>query len=113
MTEEVQAQQTTPDETPQAALDFIGSGWKQYAEGKYAQAEENFRKAIELDGRLLDAYYGLGVAQLRQGNPEKALEWLEKARNLTDEETVTANSAHRTMIHQLITAQISIIKGKH
>jgi tetratricopeptide (TPR) repeat protein len=54
-------------------------------EGKPAEAEADFRQAIATAQALPDAYFGLGMAQLRQGKAADAEQALTKALELDPE----------------------------
>jgi len=43
----------------------------------YRRAEQAFERALELDPRLLPAYYQCALASIRNGKPEKGKQLLE------------------------------------
>ena len=53
-------------------------------QGLYSQAIEAFKRAIELDGQVVEAHHDLGVALHQAGHFGEALECFEKATQLND-----------------------------
>lgn len=47
--------------------------------GKLAQAEQQFRRALEVDGGNAKAQRGMGIVLLSAGRPQQARPWLERA----------------------------------
>ncbi|SNB70523.1 tetratricopeptide repeat protein [Thermoflexus hugenholtzii] len=64
------------------AAAHIDRGWELHAQRQYEQAIEEFRKAIEVDGNAIDAYYGLGLAAKAAGRKETAIAAFEKVLTL-------------------------------
>ena len=89
--------------------EIIERAWTYYAQGKYSEAEAEFRAAAFHDDRLIDAHYGLAVSSRSQGKTEEAVGALKKAQQLVDDETIDVNPNRRTILRQLITAQLSIL----
>jgi len=58
---------------------YVSSGWGYMQEGKYIQAEESFKKAIELDPASYAAYVELGVLYTKEGKYIQAEESFKKA----------------------------------
>lgn len=56
--------------------------WSYERAGEYTQAVEHFKKALTLDQDYTDASYGLGLALLRNGQRQEALQALERAHAL-------------------------------
>ena len=63
----------------QSDRDYISLGNKQYRAGKYADAEVNYRKAMEKNARNPQAYYNLGNALLAQKKDSAAIEQYQAA----------------------------------
>jgi tetratricopeptide (TPR) repeat protein len=61
------------------ASHYLSLGAKQYEAGKYDDAIINYRKAIQKNTNMADAYYGLGRTLLKQQKPREAFAALEKA----------------------------------
>jgi len=57
---------------------YIERGWELHARKQYDQAIEQFRKAIEVDGNAVDAYYGLGLSCKAKGEKAEAIRAFEK-----------------------------------
>ncbi len=71
----------------------LGQGYKEYIaygnmglmdmrEGKWEQAEQNLKKAYQLDPHSSITAVDLGVIEFKKANYEKALEWFKKGRAL-------------------------------
>jgi len=60
------------------AAAHIDGGWELQAPRQCEQALEKFRKAIDMDGNAIDAYYGLGLAAKAAGCQETTIAALEK-----------------------------------
>jgi tetratricopeptide (TPR) repeat protein len=103
----------TPDQSPvtnsQTAHQLIGRGWMNYAKHQYKEAADDFRRAIELDGGLIDAHYGLGISERRLDATDKAVESLKKALELADDESTIIDPPRRTILRQMIGSQLSIL----
>ena len=93
------------------ADEHLALGWTHYVSGEFPQALEEFRRAIELGGRAVDAHYGLGISHRRQGETEKALVELGKAQTLVDDESILLDPARRAILRQLIVAQTAILRN--
>ena len=62
-----------------AGRDYLRSGNRLYRDSMYTEAEVDYRKAIEADGRMPQAYFNLGNALLRQQKPKDAMQAYEEA----------------------------------
>jgi tetratricopeptide (TPR) repeat protein len=60
----------------------LQSGIKYYHESKFAQAQEDFQKALDLDPKSIPALTNLALAQFQNGNKGWALALLRKATTL-------------------------------
>jgi tetratricopeptide (TPR) repeat protein len=58
---------------------YVDKGNQLAAKGKYAEAELNYRKAIQKNGNLGEAFYQLGVTSLKEGKPIDAYRDLARA----------------------------------
>ena len=58
---------------------YVSKGNKLYDAGKYADASLNYRKAIQKDPKLGEAYYRLGLAAIKQNQPREAYTSLYRA----------------------------------
>ena len=66
----------------QSDRDYIRQGNKQFRAGKYAEAEVDYRKAIEKNGKNSQAAYNLGNALLAQKKDSAAIEQFQTAAKL-------------------------------
>ena len=62
---------------------------------RFAEAELNLRKSIELDNNLPAAYYNLAKLYDAQNNKEKALDYYQKTFELDEEGSVGNLAAKR------------------
>lgn len=71
--------------TPKTAEDYMQQAWYQHARDKeYASAEQNFRKALAMNPRLVDALYGLGLTLKALGRPQESIQEFQKVVDLVD-----------------------------
>jgi tetratricopeptide (TPR) repeat protein len=61
---------------------YLKKGDTLYADGKYAEANINYRKAIQTDQNFGEAYYGLALSQLQQGTVRDAYQNVAQAAQL-------------------------------
>jgi Mg-chelatase subunit ChlD len=66
----------------QSDRDYIRQGNKQFRAGKFAEAEVDYRKAIEKNGKNAQAVYNLGNALLAQKKDSAAIEQFQTAAKL-------------------------------
>jgi tetratricopeptide (TPR) repeat protein len=64
---------------------LIATGKKYYDSGKYKEASIIFRKAVQKDARFGEAYYQLGLTELKRNNFGDALRSLRRASELQPE----------------------------
>ncbi len=78
--EQQRQRQEGTDETPlNNNKDYIELGWQYRNQGKYNEAAEMFRKAVEINPKNEEAYIGLGVQYMLQGNTDQAETMYKKA----------------------------------
>lgn len=65
-----------------SAQDHLKTADQFFKDKKYQDASLNYRKAIQQDGKLGEAYYGLGLSELEQDNGPVAYESLRQAAQL-------------------------------
>jgi tetratricopeptide (TPR) repeat protein len=70
----------TDAETQKTRL--VEAGNKYFESGKYKEASIIYRKAIQKDARYGEAYYRLGLTELKLGRIADALRWLRRASEL-------------------------------
>ncbi len=58
---------TACDSPEQKAQNFIENGQKLYKEGSYTKSAIEFKNALQIDKKLLDAWYGLALAEEKNG----------------------------------------------
>jgi tetratricopeptide (TPR) repeat protein len=109
MTQETPQAAISISETPQSAQEYVHLGWKQYARGQFRDAENSFRKALELDPRLVDGHYGLAVSLRSLSRTAEAVESLQRARELVPDPSIPLEPGKRAILGQLIEAQLSIL----
>lgn len=70
---------------PKTVEEYLNQGWLYHAAEKNEQAAEvSFRKAIDINPRSADAYYGLGLVLIAQAKLEAALDSLKQVLELLD-----------------------------
>src|SRR4051794_10329102 len=69
-----------------SAQDYLKRGNTLFTDGHYADAEINYRKAIQKAPNLSEAYYRLGLAEVKQNQGFAAHEALKRAVELAPEE---------------------------
>ena len=74
-----------------AGRDYLRSGNRLYRDSMYTEAEVDYRKAIEADGRMPQAYFNLG-------NTEKAFEMLDKYLDYVASDQDAWNGAFQLMM---------------
>jgi len=65
--------------TPQSVRSLVHGGNNEYAEGKFTDAEVNYRKALEKEAELVQGHFNLGNALHKQGKNEEAVRQYEQA----------------------------------
>ena len=53
-------------------LKFLNKGKELYEKGQYTEAKLEFKNAIQIDPKYADAYYMLGMVEMKSGNPRGA-----------------------------------------
>jgi len=61
------------------AAQHVDRGSQFFRQGRYAEAENEFRKAVETNPYNDVAHNNMGILLLNQGRPDEAILWLEKA----------------------------------
>jgi arylsulfatase A-like enzyme/Tfp pilus assembly protein PilF len=67
---------------PQAAQISLAIGDVQTAAGRLDEAQASYMRGLQADPRAAPGYYGLGLIELRRGDPAKAIELLKRALTL-------------------------------
>jgi tetratricopeptide (TPR) repeat protein len=60
-----------------SASSYVEKGKKFFAEGRYQDAELQYRNAINKDPRYAEAYYQMGLLEMREAHLQTAYEWLK------------------------------------
>lgn len=93
---------------PEGAEAYIELGWEFHIRQQYDRAVDHFRKALELDGNAVDAYYGLGLAYKAQGRKAEAIAAFEKVLNLVSR---LEDRGKAQILSQLSRAHIEQLRG--
>ena len=64
------------------AAQYVDRGAQFIMQGRYAEAERELKKAIEINPMNATAHGNMGGVFLRQGQPYEAIPWIEKALEL-------------------------------
>lgn len=83
----------------QADRNYVRSGNKLYRQQKYAQAETEYRKALDKNSSNTQAMYNLGCALLMQQKDSAAIDLLEKAGKAETAKKRKAMAYHLSLIH--------------
>ena len=75
----------------QSVRSLVHSGNDEYTEGKYTDAEVNYRKALEQEAELVQGHFNLGNALHKQGKQEEAVRQYEQAINRAVDAETKAN----------------------
>jgi len=75
----------------QSVRSLVHSGNDEYTEGKYTDAEVNYRKALEKEAELVQGHFNLGNALHKQGKQEEAVRQYEQAINRAVDAETKAN----------------------
>jgi tetratricopeptide (TPR) repeat protein len=65
--------------SPNDASLHLGLGWAYYGSSDLPKAYQGFTNAIQIDPDLWNAYYGLGLIELKQENVLPAIDWFNGA----------------------------------
>lgn len=106
---EEKASQTAESSIPRPADALIESGWKYYAKKEYAQAEDNFRKALEFEPDNADTLYALAMSEQAGGRRNEAIEAFEKVIQHL-EENKAEDPVRFLMLTRLANGHISRLK---
>ncbi len=88
----------------------IDLGWELHTKKQYDRAIEQFRKAIEIDGDAVDAYYGLGLACKAKGEKEAAIQAFERVIALV---STLEDRAKAQILTRLAQAHLEALRGSH
>ena len=79
-------------------LGYVEKGNALTADGKYADASLNYRKAIQKDAKFVEAHYRLGLSEIKQGKFREGLAALNQASQLAPERSdITVSLADATL----------------
>lgn len=67
------------EERGKSARQWLGSGLALRKQGRFAEAEEAFRKGLDIDPGSPELLFAMGVAILEKGSPNSAIPYLERA----------------------------------
>src|ERR1035438_1625862 len=80
---------------------YFDSGEKYFAEGKFREAEIQYRNAIQVDSRFAQAHYQLGETYLKLGDSNRAYQELNRTVELDPDNY----RAHTDLANLLVTAR--------
>jgi tetratricopeptide (TPR) repeat protein len=96
--EVIEAYRAAASGNPQDAQAQVDLGWGLYGGGKYAEALEQFQRALALDARSVDAHYGLGLAHKALGDKAAAVAAFNKVAALAEQ---AEDAVRATMLRRL------------
>lgn len=91
---------------PSDLTGFMRRGWAYHSHGQHEQAENDFRKALKLDPKSVDANYVLGLVFKAQGRKKEALESFNKVLELLQAGKVN-DAARSEMLRRLSLGHIN------
>jgi Tfp pilus assembly protein PilF len=74
---------TEPSE-PRVADELVESGWHHYAQNEFDQAEEDFKKSLEITPHNADTMYALAMTQQAARRSQDAVQTFQKVIQLID-----------------------------
>lgn len=69
----------------QTKRNLINEGVNLYKDGKFADAEVNFKKGLEKDANLFEGHFNLGDAYYKQGRYDESLQAFKNSLSFTDD----------------------------
>jgi len=69
----------------QTKRNLINEGVNLYKDGKFADAEVNFKKGLEKDANLFEGHFNLGDAYYKQGRYDESLQAYKNSLSFTDD----------------------------
>jgi tetratricopeptide (TPR) repeat protein len=82
---------------------YFNYGLTLFEEEKYDEAEQYFKQAVALNNKMAGTYYVLGLLYKKTGRPEKALNELNKALSLFEEDKTTVIIDNLQIIYRIST----------
>lgn len=92
--------------TPQAYSDYVNRGYLYYSRNRFAEAEADFRKAIEQDNSGVNAIYALGMTLKSQKKLDESVQNFQKVISLL-EAGVEEDKVKTTMVRRLALGHIN------
>ncbi len=93
---------------PQTSAEYQRRGYAFYARSLFPEAEDDFRKAIELDSEAVDAVYALGMALKAHGRHEESIQAFKQVLSLLNAGAV-ADRVRADMLRRLAIGHINFI----
>ncbi len=97
-------------ETPTDPASYIRRGYAYYGIGKYPEACDDFRKAIDLDPNAVDAIYALGMSLKSSQKNEEAIDAFKNAIALIDS-GVISDKARARILRRLALGHVNEISS--
>lgn len=79
---------------------ITAEGWRLRQQGRLAEAESRFKRAVELDPQDANAWNGLGWSQFNAGKAEAAIESFRKAIQLEPDHPAALNGLGQVLLQQ-------------
>lgn len=95
-------------EEPRDAAAFLRRGYAFYGSGQYDRSIDDFKRAIDLEEKNVDAIYALGMSLKASGKKEEAIALFKKAIALLDQGVVIDKSRSR-MLRRLALGHVNDI----
>ena len=78
----------------QSSKSLINEGVDLYKEGKYPEAEVNFKKGVEKESDTFEGHFNLGDTFYKQGRYDEALQSFQNAYKMTEDEYRKSKALH-------------------
>lgn len=91
-----------------ASDELVRRAWEQYGKGNLADAEREFRAAIERTARSIDAHYGLGLVLKVAKRHEESIEVFERLLKLLESEQ--GGGSRYALMRRLAQGHINIMR---
>ncbi len=88
---------------------LINQGWIEHSSNSNENAEMSFRKAITLDPKSIEAFYGLALVLKAQKRKKEAIQVFEQALSFL-EEKILNDPSRRSMLKRIISGHINFMK---
>lgn len=94
---------------PQTVSDYMRRGYAYYARSKFPEAEGDFKKAMEIEPKAVDAIYALGMSLKAQGRKDDSIQAFQQVIDMIGQGAIE-NKVRANMLRRLALGHINEIK---